>query len=160
MKNRPFIFTITIIIALLTFKLDKSFSSSWTINDKKSIQLQNENRDFLRFDIDKRRAVRVWLILVPKESDAFLIRRPIYQIDNNPCHDLVKAYDYKSNTEKDQWIRWIIVKKDQKKNEDLHEFIQGRTVVFQYYLPDGSIEETAFNLINADRHIYNLLLLR
>lgn len=160
MKYKHIYLIIAIFFISFTLSNREALSNTWVKNSNNSIQIQNQKRDFLRFDLDKNGSVRVWLILMPKKPMAFKKRRPIYKIDDNPYHDLKLVLNYKTNYEKDEWVRWNIVPHMRSSSDELLEFINGRSLVFQYYLPDGSIEETIFSLINADHQIGKLLKLR
>ena len=99
----------------------------------------------LRLDSSQKDVVRVWLILGTKQEGAFLNRSVLYRVDEQKIHDLRHAANISVDKSKSMWLRWVISEKGLKGN-DLQELTKGKMVVFQYYLPDGEIKETAFIL--------------
>ena len=148
---RLYLFIIFLIIPVIT--ISHAAAGEWSIY--KRIQIRNENMDVLRLDSSQNDIVRVWLILGTEQEGAFLNRSVIYRVDEHKIHDLRHATNISVDKSKSMWLRWIISEEGLKGN-DLRELTKGKMIVFQYYLPDGEIKETAFildGLMKAVREI-------
>ena len=143
------------LILLVVLYLPSPAMGKWAIY--KRTQITNEDKNTLRFDHSTGGPVRVWLILRPKETGAFDSKLPLYQVDNNKINEVASSDGIRTNKEKDYWILWHIFNGKGALNRDLFEFINGKEVTFQYYLPDGTIKETTFNLDGAKEAINEIL---
>ncbi len=121
--------------------------SGWQIF--KQAQLRSQDKNYLRIEADnyeQNRKVKVWFILNVKTTGVFASKPPLYQVDDGQVHELDSANDRVIEKKDDRWVRWQIWDGKGAVSPDLLEFINGKSVVFQYYLPDGEIKETTFSL--------------
>jgi len=79
-------------------------------------------------------------------------------MNDNKVHDL-NSSKKKIQTDKKKkiWIRWEISNQKKPLSNDLIEILGGDTIVFQYYLPDGEIKETVFDLSGVDKAFQEIL---
>lgn len=143
-----------IVLALfLIFLFRDSSGADWTIYKK--IEKRNIEGNVLRIDTDFKSKIRAWFILKEKILDVFTTKLPIYQIDDNDVRDLQRIKG--KTVRKNQWIRWVISAWKPVPDPDLLEIINGDEITFQYYLPDGRIEETTFQLDGIRESIKEVL---
>ena len=128
-------------------------NGEWTVY--KRIEQSSKEGHLLRFDTGAKDTIRAWFILKNSRTDVFKTKLALYQIDENEVHDLklIKA----KRINKNRWIRWNISDDKRGGDLDLLEFMNGKEVIFQYYLPDGTIKETTFNLEGARKAIEGVL---
>ncbi len=93
------------------------------------------------------------ILLGKKKKDAFASKLPIYQVDDGPIRELASARKIKTNKDADWWISWEIWNGKGATSHALLELMNGKSVVFQYYLPGGEIKETTFSLEGAKEAI-------
>ena len=127
--------------------------AEWTIY--KRIEQRSPEGHVLRLDTVPENSIRAWFLLRNNTAGVFKHKMPLYQVDNNDIHDLQLIKNIK--TREDRWIRWIISDKTGKPSPDLIELMDGTEVRFQYYLPDGTIKETTFDLKGAREAIGEIL---
>jgi hypothetical protein len=86
---------------------------------------------------------------------AHTVRLPVYRVDDNERHDLelIDNVEVKEN----KWVKWIVFDGKGKPNEDILDFKDGQEVVFQYYMPDGTINEVTFLLNGAKQAVSEFL---
>lgn len=123
----------------------------------KKAELRSKDKNILRIDRSSNGPVRAQFILRPKVTGAFESKLPIYQVDNNMIHDLQSAKNMKTDKKKNYWILWEIYDGKGDINDDLLELMNGKEVVFQYYLPGGMIKESIFSLKGAKEAIGEVL---
>lgn len=123
----------------------------------KSAQVRSKDKNILRIDRSSNGPVRAQFTLRPKVTGAFESKLPIYQVDNNKIHDLQSAKNMKTDKKKNYWILWQIYDGKGDINDDLLELMNGKEVVFQYYLPGGMIKESIFSLKGAKEAIGEVL---
>jgi len=128
--------------------------ADWTIYKQTEVRSIEKHR--LRFDHDLGGPVRAWLILKSKKSGVFESKLPLYQVDDNEVHDL-QLIEKGRRVNKDRWVLWEIYGGKGPLSDALLEFMNGKEVTFQYYLPDGTIKETTFNLEGAKEAINEIL---
>jgi hypothetical protein len=130
-----------------------SANAEWTIY--KRIGQRSKDGHFLRIDTGSNSTIRASFILKKPTASVFKSKLPLYQVDNNDVHDLqlTKIISLKD----DQWISWVISDGKGKPSPDLIELMNGKDVTFQFYLPDGTIKETTFNLEGAREAIEEIL---
>jgi hypothetical protein len=109
----------------------------------------------LRFDRHSAGPIRAWFILRRNVKGVFASKLPLYRVDDNPVRH---SEDYENRkVKKDKSIGWEIDDGKGKPSAALLEFMNGTSVVFQYYMPDGEIKETTFPLEGAREAIGELL---
>jgi hypothetical protein len=118
----------------------------------KRAEIRNQQRDKLRIEVSSGVAVRAWLILGRKKSGDFVYKSPLYKIDKNDVHSLKSAKGLIVD-KNSRYISWIISDKMKPLSRELLDLMQGNQIVFQYYLRDGTIIETEFNLAGAEKAI-------
>lgn len=119
-------------------------AADWQIY--KRVQVRNDDSIILRFDNPDGRGIRIWLVFPRGVAGARSEQPPLYRIDANPVHDLQKQNEVRFQESNHRWLYWYIHRGEKPFSEDLQEFLRGQKVIFQYYLPDGMIKETAFRL--------------
>jgi hypothetical protein len=112
----------------------------------KRAQYRNSDNIHLHFDSLENQWIRIRLIFPEGVEGATPERPPLYQIDANEVHDLKENIEIRFDKNKHRWLDWIIHKGEKPYSEELQEFLLGKKVIFQYYLPDGMIKETTFKL--------------
>jgi hypothetical protein len=143
--NLKFLKSFIIFFFILSFSV--SASAEWKVI--KRAQIKNKDKNLLRFERISEGPVRVWLIMKSMEAAISESKMPIYQVDNKNIHDLTYADDLYMDKGKNKWIRWLISDDKNIPSDDLQEIMNGTFIVFQFYLPDGKIKETIFNLKGA-----------
>ncbi len=126
----------------------------------KRAELRNTEMSVLRIDTfrsGKNGKVRAWLMLSEKTKGVFSSKAPIYQVDDGPVHTLASAPGLKTDNNAEKWIYWEIWDGKGAASPGLLEFINGKSAVFQYYLPGGEIREATFLLEGAKEAIEELL---
>ena len=143
-----------VVVVLLVFCFAVPAVAGWKLY--KSASIQSKAQDTLRFDKDSVGRIRAWFILRRKTKGVFVSKLPLYKVDNDSVCDLEGK---KKNIEvrKGRWIRWKIQDGKDSPDASLLEFMNGKSVVFQYYMPDGEIRETTFSLEGAREAIEELL---
>lgn len=152
-KQRIGMRTRQLVIILLIQSFFISANAEWTIY--KRIQQRSKEGHILRLDTVSESTIQAWFILKKKTAGVFKSKLPLYQVDQNTVHDLQLVKNKK--VEKDRWVQWIISDRKGIHGPDLLEFMNGTEVTFQYYLPDGTIKETAFDLDGAREAIEEIL---
>ena len=142
-----------LVIILVILSSFISANAEWAIY--KRIEQRSKEGHVLRIDTDTNNIIRAWFILKQKTADVFKSKLPLYQVDNHDVHDLQLIK--KKRVKKDQLIRWMISNRKRMPDPDLVEFMNGKEVTFQYYLPDGTIKETSFDLKGAHEAIEEIL---
>ncbi|UCF91869.1 MAG: hypothetical protein JSW39_26960 [Desulfobacterales bacterium] len=130
--------------------------ADWTFY--RSTAVRSPEKHTFRIDRASNKPANAWFILWPRMKGAFASKLPLYQVDENPVHDLnLVKRGLEVNPEKDHWIKWQIFDGKGPLNDELREFMNGKEVTFQYYLPDGTIKETTFDLKGAREAIEEIL---
>ena len=142
-----------LVIILLILTMFVSANADWSIYKK--IEHRSKEGHIFRIDINYRRTIQAWLILKKTTAGVFETKMPLYRVDTNDVHDLRLIKNI--STDKDRWIAWVISVGKGKPSPDLIELMNGREVTFQYYLPDGTIKETTFDLKGAREAIEEIL---
>ncbi|MBN1829227.1 MAG: hypothetical protein JW884_08820, partial [Deltaproteobacteria bacterium] len=129
-------------IATMCCLISAANANQWSLY--RQAQIKNSDNNHLRFDCTAGKSLRAWLILGKAAEKAFAERLPLYKIDDQPVRNLQKFEGIQTDKDKTRWIYWEVC--DGKGGTDLfmREFMNGKEVVFQYYLPNGEIRETAF----------------
>lgn len=136
-----------------------SANADWTIY--RQADLLNKDRHKLRIGLSSANQIlRVWFILHLPQEGAFASKMPLYRIDGNLVRDLHNVESLTTNKEKDRWIYWTLASVQDGINEELLEWINGKSVVFQYYLPGGRIKETTFLLQGIQQIIDEMMSLQ
>ena len=78
-------------------------------------------------------------------------------MDSNKTHSLKSARNVVTDEKKNRWIRWQIHDGKGETNDALLELMNGKELVFQYYLPGGVIKESIFSLKGAKEAIEEIL---
>ena len=121
----------------------------------KSASIRSKGKHTLRFDKNSGGPIQAWFILRRKTKGVFASKLPLYRVDNDSTRDLKGKKN--SKVSKNRWVRWEIDDGKGTPDATLLEFMNGKTVVFQYYMPDGKIKETTFSLEGAREAIGELL---
>ncbi len=143
---------------LCVFLFASTAFAGWRIH--KITDLENKEKITLRIDSifnGENGDVRMWFILAEKVKEGRLLRFPRYRVDRGPVHDLDLVPGARANHGADLWIRWRIWDCEGAISPELLEFMNGKSVVFQYYLPDGEIRETTFSLEGAKEAIQEVI---
>jgi len=127
--------------------------AGWSVY--KRVQVKSKEKHTLRFDKHSGGAVRIWFILRHERKGVFATGLILYKVNDHPVRGVKGARKIKVS--KDRWLSWEIDDGQGKPDEGLLEFMDGDSVVFQYYLPDGEIKETIFSLEGAREAIEELL---
>ena len=141
------------IIILIGLSFLSTANAQWTAY--KRIENKNKQGHVLRFDTGTRNTLDAWFILKKETPGAFKSKLPLYKVDNNDVHDLKLAE--KKQISENRWIKWQISSNNNPPSGELLEIMNGKEIVFQYYLPDGTIKETNFSLEDAREAIVELL---
>jgi hypothetical protein len=152
-KQRIGMRTRQLVIILLIQSFFISANAEWTIY--KRIQQRSKEGHVLKIDTDTNNIIWAWFILKKKTAGVFKSKLPLYQVDNNDVHDFQLIKNKK--VKEDRWIRWMISNSKSAPGSDLLELMNGKEATFQYYLPDGTIKETAFDLDGAREAIEEIL---
>lgn len=130
--------------------------ADWTFY--KNTQVSNKDRHILRFDRLPSGKIRTWIDLKDKIPELSTKKPPLYQVDENEVHDLESIKDLRIYKRDGNYnILWEIYSGQGPLSKALLEFMNGREVTFQYYLPDGTIKETTFDLKGARKAIEEIL---
>jgi hypothetical protein len=121
----------------------------------KFAEIENEDHNTLRFHRKWNGPIYAWFVVKSKFEDVFKEKLPLYRIDDRAIHNLQHQENLRSN--KDTWIKWPIYDGSGPINEQMLEFMNGKILTFQYYLPDGEIRETVFHLDGVRDAINELL---
>ncbi len=146
-----------LIVCLSLFMLFFTSTSyaNWAIY--KQAQIRNSQKYNLRFSSSNEKVIQVWFILKGNNKGVFSSKLPVYRIDNNDIHKILKGKAYKGiKIKKGRWIRWVI-SDGEEPSKALKEFINGKEVVFQYHREDGKIMETIFSLEGIKDAVEELL---
>jgi hypothetical protein len=111
----------------------------------------------LTIDTDQSGRIRIHFSLSKPKKNVFSKKLPLYKIDDGIVHDLKDARQLITDTKKSRWIRWTVSKKKSPISKELEEIMNGNQFTIQYYLQDGTIKETTFNINNADKVIQELV---
>ncbi|MCP4686420.1 MAG: hypothetical protein GY859_00115 [Desulfobacterales bacterium] len=123
----------------------------------KSAEIYNKEKNILRIDRLHNGRARVWLILKKWKENTFASKPPLYRVDRGPVRDLASAPSRRLDKTGGRWIRWTIWDGKGSHPPALLEIIHGKSIVFQYYPPDGSIKEATFSLEGAEEAIEEIL---
>ena len=123
----------------------------------KHIQLRASDGNHFRLSCRGSSEVRAWFILARKIPGAFQKRFALYQVDNNPVRDLNEVKGTAADKNGDHSLRWPISNSLDPPSESLREIVEGKEITFQYYLPDGMIKETTFQLEGIQQAIKELV---
>lgn len=149
------IFRFVLMIVSLICICSQAFAG-WTFY--KSANARSKDNHIFRIDKTHSSKVRAWFILNRKTPSAFTSKLPLFQVDGNKIHDLQLIKKGRSvNKDKDKWVLWEIYSGKGSLSDELLEFMNGKEVTFQYYLPDGTIKEATFNLEGAREAISEIL---
>ncbi len=140
-----------LIVMLCVFCFAATAFPGWKLY--KSAKLRNKEQNTLKIDRVEGHKALAWLLLKRKNARAFASGTPLYQVDDGPVHDLASMPAWRTDPEAKRWIRWEIWNGKGTFSPLLLELMNGKRVVFQYYLPDGEIVETAFSLEGAKEAI-------
>ena len=141
------------VVVSLVFCLAVPAFAGWSMYKRASIQSKEKNT--LRFDGNSKGPIRAWFILKRKTPGVFASKLPQYKVDSGDVRNVEGAKNGKVS--KNRWVRWEIYDGKGTPGPALLEFMNGKTVVFQYYMPDGEIKETTFSLEGAREAIGELL---
>mgnify|MGYP006289292173 CR=1 FL=1 len=121
----------------------------------KRVQTRNSDGHTLRFDRYGQGQLRVWLILKHEQNEAFAGKTLRYKVDN---HAVRKIGPENVRIKKGRWLYWELpcAGKECLEHQRVQEFLQGETVVWQFELPDGRIEEAVFSLEGVESALKRL----
>jgi len=127
--------------------------ANWKV--EKRATARGNNKNHLQIDQKPNGSVQILLVLRSEEKGAFDSQLPLYKVDENKVHDFktVKIIKIRTN----RWIRWEIWDGNGKPSKELLELMNGKQVVFQYYLSDGTIKEMVFPLKGAKEAIEEVI---
>ena len=130
-------------------------SAGWAVY--KSATTRNSEKHILGIEKLHTGKIRAFFQLDKNAAVQFSMKLPLYQIDNNEVHALQSIQsDRLIIGENDNRVRWLIYSGEGPLSDTLLEFMNGKEAVFQYYLPDGTIKETIFDLEGAREAIETL----
>ena len=141
------------VVVSLVFCFAAPAFAGWNIY--KRVSIQSEEKNTLRFDCNSKGPIRAWFILKRKTPGVFASKLPQYKVDSGDVLDFEGAKNRKVS--KNRWVRWEIYDGKGKPGPAILEFMNGKSVVFQYYMPDGEIRESTFSLEGAREAIGELL---
>ena len=142
-----------VVVVLLVFCFAVPAVAGWRVY--KSASIQSKEKSTLRFEKYSEGPIRACFILNRKRKGAFASKLPLYKVDNDSVCDLEGKKN--SKVKEGRWIRWEIDDGKGLPDVALLEFMNGKSVVFQYYMPDGRIMEETFSLEGAREAIEELL---
>ena len=144
------LFVLTVALILL----GTNTFASWQVY--KHIQVKASDGNWFRLGRVSGSKVRAWFILGKRVPGVFRRQFVLYQVDQNPVRDLNEVKGTTANKEADSWLIWPISNSLGSPSESLREIIDGKEITFQYYLPDGMIKETTFDLEGLKQAIKEL----
>ncbi len=141
------------LVELLFVQHLEASAGEWHIY--KEVRTRSEDGHTLKFCKNLNGPVTAWLILGKKLEGAFKGRLPVYRIDDGSIRSI--ADSEKKTPKEGTYINWEIDDGKASPGQLLKEFMEGKRVVFQYYLYDGVIKEAAFDLSGCREAISELL---
>lgn len=142
-----------IVVLVLGFCFAAPAVAGWAVY--KSASSKSKEKHTLKFDKNPAGPIQAWFILRGTTKGVFASKLPIFKIDNNPVRDLRNVKNRK--VRENNWVRWEIDDGKGAPDAALVEFMNGKSVVFQYYMPDGETRETTFLLEGLREAIGELL---
>ena len=144
------------LISIVLLLTGKPLNGAWWIYKSTGIV----NKEGHGFQIEKITdgTIRAVFTIVRELPEVLDKKLPLYQVDDNKVHDLSLKADLRVlDPKKGDRIRWRISAPGKPLSPDLLEIMNGREITFQFYPPDGSIEETTFSLEGAREKIEEIL---
>lgn len=150
-----FIKTFVCFWSILLFSLPAS--ANWKVSKKAVVNNQEKNVMIIERMPNGR--VLAKFVLQNEIKDLFKFKLPIYKVDNNKIRDFKTAKNLiiSEKTNQISWILWEIFDGKGPPNKELLEIMMGKNLILQYYIPDGAIKETSFELKGAFEAISEIL---
>ncbi len=152
--KRYLIYIVFLLVASATLAVPET-RAGWFIY--KSAQVRDQYRNSLKIDVTSNGRIRIRFFLSKPKPNVFSNKLPLYKVDNGKTHDLRDARGLKTDAKKSRWVIWTISKKKNPVSDGLKEIMNGNFMTLQYYLSDGTIKETTFDIKDADKAIYEII---
>ncbi len=130
------------IFILITILYYSSAYADWNII--RYVETKNKDKHKLKIEINEDGQFYASFILKRRIKNVFKSKLPLYQVDENKVHNIQEIKN--KIVDKKRIIKWLVAGVNGNSSELLYEILNGKSVVFQYYIPDGTIKETVFLL--------------